>query len=181
MIQPISFLVWTENSPGVLLRLTTLFTRRKVNIESLTVSATEREGISRFTIVVQLDHVLAATVGRQIERMVDVTRVFVFADSELIHREVALFRAALSEEREREVLARYPDASVIQRGREGTLLQVSGTEALISSLLDELRNESVSEFVRSGRVAVSMTGDYQADLSRSIHELRPGASEGPDV
>ena len=80
MKQPVTFLVWTDNSPGVLLRLTSLFTRRKINVESLTVSATEQEGISRFTVTISTDPIIAATVGRQIERMIEVRRVFVFAE-----------------------------------------------------------------------------------------------------
>ena len=180
MIQPISFLVWTENSPGVLLRLTTLFTRRKVNIESLTVSETETAGVSRFTIVAKLNHVLAATMGRQIERMIEVRRVFVFTDAGVIHREVALFRAKLSEDQETALLAQFPEAKVVQRGNSGSLIEMSGTESQVSAMLAELSARGVSEFVRSGRVAVTLAGDFDADLSSSIHELRPEANQGPD-
>ena len=178
--QPVTFLVWTENSPGVLLRLTTLFTRRKINVESLTVSATETPGISRFTVVIETDPVKAATIGRQIERMIEVRRVFVFTEPDIIHREVALVRVKLSEERELAVAAAFQDAKVLQRSPNGALLQFTGTEAEISSLLAFVAHDEVTEFVRSGRIAVSSSFDYEHDLSRSLHELRAEANEGPD-
>jgi acetolactate synthase-1/3 small subunit len=180
MTQPVTFLVWTENSPGVLIRLTTLFTRRKINIESLTVSATEQPGISRFTVVIQIDLVTAATIGRQIERMIEVRRVFVFAEPDIIHREVALIRATIAADREAALTERFPAVVVLQRSTRGTLLQFTGSEDEISALREFLTNDDVVEFVRSGRIAVSASCDYEHDLSRSLHELRPAANEGPD-
>jgi acetolactate synthase-1/3 small subunit len=130
--------------------------------------------------VVNLDPVLAATVGRQVERMVEVRRVFVFMDTDIIHREVALLRASLSEEQEREILVRYPEARALQRGAGGTLLQMTGTETEIGALVTELKTIGLNEFVRSGRIAVTMSGDFERDLSQSMHEMRPTADEGPD-
>jgi acetolactate synthase-1/3 small subunit len=178
---PVSFLVWTDNSPGVLLRLTTLFTRRKINVESLTVSETEVAGTSRFTVTITVDLVTAATIGRQIERMIEVRRVFVFTEAEVLHREVALLRATLAATDEDEILQKYRSATIVQRGPRGTLLQYTGTEAEISSLIAHLSPFGITEFVRSGRIAVTPGGEYDTDLSRSLHDLRPGAGEGPDL
>jgi acetolactate synthase-1/3 small subunit len=181
MNQPVTFLVWTDNSPGVLLRLTTLFTRRKINVESLTVSATEEEGISRFTVVVTVDPIIAATIGRQIERMIEVRRVFVFTDPDVLHREVALIRAKLDLDSEREVLELFSTSSIVERGERGSLIQFTGTEGEISALLARLEPLGITEFVRSGRIAVTPGGVYDNDLTRSLHELRPGAGDGPDI
>ena len=181
MNQPVTFLVWTDNSPGVLLRLTTLFTRRKINVESLTVSATEEEGISRFTVVITTDPIIAATIGRQIERMIEVRRVFVFAEPDVVHREVALVRARLALKREQELCTAFADCKIVERGERGALIQFTGTEGEISSLLLHLQPHGITEFVRSGRIAVTSCGEYDRDLTRSLHELRPGAGEGPDV
>jgi acetolactate synthase-1/3 small subunit len=148
MIQPVTFLVWTENSPTALLRLATIFTRRRVNIESLTVSQSETVGMSRFTIVARLSHVVAATVGRQIERLIEVRRVLVSTDVELVHREVALVRARISEEKERDLMSKLSEVKVLQRSSTGVLLEVSGTESHVSSVLQELRDTSLTEFVR---------------------------------
>jgi len=181
MKQPVTFLVWTDNSPGVLLRLTTLFTRRKINVESLTVSATEQEGISRFTIAISTDPVIAATIGRQIERMIEVRRVFVFAEPDIVHREVALVRAHLQPDDEGPLRERFADCKIVERGSRGALVQFTGTEGEISSLLSHLEPHGITEFVRSGRIAVTLAGEYDNDLTRSLHDLRPGASEGPEV
>lgn len=180
MREPITFLVWTENSPGVLLRLASLFSRRKINIESLTVSETESIGASRFTIVIVIEPVLAATIGRQIERMIEVRQVIVSAESWVVHREVTLMRAVISHEEELQLQKRYPRMQVVERNESGVLLEYCGTTDEIAILSEDLRGRGLCEFVRSGRIAVTCSGDYQHDLTRSLHELRPGASEGPD-
>ena len=180
MQEPITFLVWTENSPGVLLRLASLFSRRKINIESLTVSETEAAGVSRFTIVIVIEPVLAATIGRQIERMIEVRQVIVSSDSWVVHREVTLMRALISLEDERQLQERYPRIQVVDRNDSGVLLEYCGTTDEIGAVSEDLRGRGLCEFVRSGRIAVTCSGDYKHDLARSLHELRPGASEGPD-
>ena len=181
MNEPVTFLVWTDNSPGVLLRLTTLFTRRKINVESLTVSATEEEGTSRFTVVVTVDPIIAATIGRQVERMIEVRRVFVFTEPDVLHREVALIRVKLDPVGEQEVRETFAACSIVERGERGSLIQFTGTEGEISSLVARLQPLGITEFVRSGRIAVTPGGVYDNDLTHSLHELRPGAGEGPDV
>jgi acetolactate synthase-1/3 small subunit len=181
MKEQIIFLVWTENSPGVLLRLASLFSRRKINIESLTVSETEESGISRFTIAICIEPVLAATMGRQIERLIEVRRVIVSSDSWVFHREVALMRAALAHEDESRLQARYPNLRIIERSDSNVLLECCGTTSEIAAIVQELRACGLLEFVRSGMVAVSLTGDYEHDLTHSLHELRPSAHEGPSV
>jgi acetolactate synthase-1/3 small subunit len=178
--EPITILIWADNSPGVLLRLASLFSRRKINIDSLTVSETEQVGIARFTVVIVIEPVLAATIGRQIERMVEVRRVIVSLESWVVHREVALMRALLSPDDEKQLLQRYPNLRVVDRSPQGALLECSGTTEEISALSRDLRGGGLRELVRSGRVAVTLTGDYQHDLSRSLHELRPAAEEGPE-
>lgn len=86
--------IFSENSPGVLHRITTLFTRRKLNIESLTVSETEKPGISRFTIVVVREREFAYKVADQIQRIIEVSDVYVCEDADLIFKEIALYKVA---------------------------------------------------------------------------------------
>jgi acetolactate synthase-1/3 small subunit len=181
MKELVTFLVWTENSPGVLLRLTTLFTRRKINVESLTVSVTEVAGISRFTIAIESDRVIAATIGRQIERMIDVRRVFVLTEDDIVHREVVLLRATLDDVTVGELSAQFSELRCLDRTDEGVLLQFTGDEKEIGRFLGQVEPQRISEFVRSGRIAVSRAGNYEMDLARSLHELRPEASAAPDM
>lgn len=178
MQQPITFLVWADNTPGVLIRLASLFSRRKINIDSLTVSETEIHSVSRFTIVITVSPVLAATIGRQIERMIEVRRVIVNTDESVFHREVALMRVDLSASEELDLQERYAGLRVVERNENGLLLECAATESVISTLVSELRARGLREFVRSGRIAVTARGDYADDLTRSLHELRPEASEG---
>jgi acetolactate synthase-1/3 small subunit len=113
--------------------------------------------------------------------MIEVRRIFVFQDGDVLHREVALVRSRIPKETEADLLRFHPGAAILQRGSQGTLLQVAGTEAEISRLIEHLTPFGITEFVRSGRIAVTPAGEYDTDLLRSLHDLRPGATEGPDV
>ena len=75
----------------------------------------------------------------------------------------------------------FPLLFEIERKEESALLQFTGPEEEIQRLVSYLEPYGLIEFVRSGRIAVSRTGDYESDLSRSLHELRPEASVGPDM
>jgi hypothetical protein len=70
---------------------------------------------------------------------------------------------------------------IIERSANGVLLEVCGTTPEIATIVEELRSSGLLEFVRSGKVAVTLTGDYEHDLTHSLHELRPSAEEGPSV
>ena len=85
--------VFTSNSIGLLNRITIIFTRRRINIESLTVSETERKGVSRFTIVIKhesRDEV--EKLVRQIRKIVEVLAVFGYLNDEIVYNEIALYK-----------------------------------------------------------------------------------------
>jgi len=133
MAQSFTLTAITENSPGVLHRITDLFTRRKINIESLSVSETEKKGVSRFTIVVKTEKDLAEKVVKQIKRVVEVLDAYVCRDSHLILREGALIKVNVEKPEDRaeiEALVSRYDAEV--------LLEAKG----------------IVEFIRSGRIAL---------------------------
>jgi acetolactate synthase-1/3 small subunit len=113
--------------------------------------------------------------------MVDVRRVFVFGEDDIVHREVVLLRARISQEVRSAMQRSFPLLQEIERRGDSALLQFTGAEDEIEKLLQYLEPYGLIEFVRSGRIAVSRTGDYESDLSRSLHELRPDASVGPDM
>jgi acetolactate synthase-1/3 small subunit len=97
-----------------------------------------------------------------------------------VHREVALVRVRLEQDEEPALRERFAECKIVERTARGTLVQFTGTEGEISSLLEHLEPNGITEFVRSGRIAVTLAGDYDNDLTRSLHDLRPGASEGPE-
>ena len=147
---------FTDNSPGVLHRLTTTLTRRKVNIESLTVSETEKKGVSRFTIVVKLTPELISKVTKQIDRIIEVRHAYFAENADLIFKEIAFIRVSGSPEKRHEIeeLAHRYDATVTYASNSGLLIEKSGSEDEINSLYMLLEPYGIQEFTRSGRIAV---------------------------
>lgn len=85
--------VFTENTIGILNKITTILTRRRINIESLTVSETERKGISRFTIVIRHDSREAVEkLVRQIRKVIEVLAVFGYLNDDIAFNEIAMFK-----------------------------------------------------------------------------------------
>ncbi len=149
--------VFTEDSPGVLHRITDLFTRRKINIDSLTVSATEQPGVARFTIVVTADRTILEKITRQIERVIEVRDAFLFEDSELLYKEIAFLKVETAGGEKRieleELIHRY-GGSVMYAETGFLVLEKTGTEDEINSLYTLVEPYGILEFIRSGRIAM---------------------------
>lgn len=149
--------VFTENHIGLLHRVTSIFTRRHVNIESLTVSESEVKGIHRFTIVVNTTRELADKIAAQIERHVEVIKAFVHDGAQVIHRDLALYKVnarAFESPTFGEVIARHAPRT-IAREPGYVVLEKTGTPEETTLLLEELEPFGVLEFVRSGSVALT--------------------------
>ncbi len=153
--------VFTSNSIGLLNRITIIFTRRRINIESLTVCETERVGVSRFTITIR--HEIREEVEklvRQIRKVVEVLAVFGYLNDEIVYNEIALFKVATplgGKRLEVEVLNKQFKAWVVYWGLDYVVIEKTGTEAEIQALFSYLQPYEILEFVRSGRVAVGKT------------------------
>ena len=151
---------FSENTPGVLHRIVDLFTRRKVNIESLTVSETERRGISRFTIVVLEEKDIVQKIVKQINRVIEVVDVFASENNNLVYKEIAFYKVTPSSPEKRaeiEELANRYDANVEFANAEIMVLEKAGSEDDIRSLFRLLEPHGITEFIRSGRIAVAKT------------------------
>lgn len=153
--------VFTSNSIGLLNRITIIFTRRRINIESLTVSETERTGVSRFTIVIKhesRDEV--EKLVRQIRKIVEVLAVFGYLNDEIVHNEIALFKIATplgSKPLDIETINKLHKAWIVYWGLDYVVIEITGNETDIFTFFDYLRQYEILEFVRSGRVAVGKT------------------------
>ena len=148
---------FTENSPGVLHRITVLLTRRKINIESLTVSETERKGISRFTIVVSVNPDLISTIVKQMNRIIEVVDIFVAENNALLFKEIAFYRVSTPTKEKRleiEEHAHRYGAQVAFAQDKNIVIEKTGTEEEVNSLFHLLEPYGIAEFVRSGRIAV---------------------------
>ncbi len=150
--------VFTENSPGVLHRITVIFTRRKMNIESLTVSETERKGVSRFTIVVKAEEATLEKVLKQIARIVEVLDVSAKPNNDLLFKEIAFYRVAADSPDKRtqiEELSRRYGSTIVHLSESSLVIEKTGNEEEVNSLYLLLEPYGIREFVRSGRIAIS--------------------------
>ncbi len=149
--------VFTENRIGLLTRVVSIFTRRHINIESLTVSQSSMEGIYRFTIVVIVDSEQVRKLVAQLDKQVDVLKAFYYDKDEIIYQEVALYKvptAVFANNGRIERLIRSHNARILDIEPEYTVIEKTGHQEETEALLEELKQYGIYEFVRSGRVAV---------------------------
>ncbi len=176
MKQNFTIIAFTENKPGVLYRIADLFLRRKVNIESLTVSEIETKGISRFTIVVHAESEMIEKIVKQLYRIIEVIKVFESTDRQLVYKELAFIKVSTKtpeRRREAEELALLFRAKISHVGTASLVIEKAGTEEEIDSLFTLLRPYGIKEFVRSGRIAVLKEDNL---LQGEISHVTPEAS-----
>ena len=152
-----TFAVYVDNKPGVLNRVASLFRRRAYNIESLTVGHTEREGVSRMTVVVDTDEYGARRLEAQLYKLVPVQRVDNITAAPSIARDLALIKVAATNDA-RTHLMQLVDvyrARIVDVSPESLVIETTGTEDKIDSLLEVLRPYGVIEMVRTGRVSMA--------------------------
>ncbi len=145
-----------ENKPGVLNRVASLFRRRKFNIESLNVGRTETAGISRMTIVLENKDVDARTVEANLYKLVNVIDVQDLTNQPAVVRDLALIKVKVSPEERSEVanLAAIFRANIVDVAPESVVVEITGTEDKIESLIELLRPLGIEELVRTGQVAM---------------------------
>lgn len=173
-----TIIAFTENSPGVLQRITDLVTRRKINIESLTVSETERKGISRFTIGVNADHSIMQKIVKQINRVIEVEAVHLCQNKDLIFKEIAFFKVnttVASKRAELEELAHRYGAPVIHAESDYLVIEKTGEEDDINSLFLLFEPFGIREFIRSGRIAILKHG---IPVEENVQPVKEEGSEG---
>lgn len=149
---------FSENHIGLLNRITIIFTRRQVNIESLTVSGSAIPGIHKFTIVVNDTPEKVEKVVAQIEKLVEVLRAFSHSEEEVIHQEIALYKVptkALLKGNKVEETIRSHHARILEVRPEYTVIELTGHKEETQALFDELNNYGLLQFTRSGRIAIT--------------------------
>ena len=150
--------VYSENQVGLLNQISIIFTRRQLNIESLSVSGSAIEGVHKFTITTYSDRETMEKLVKQIEKRIDVLRAFFYTDDEIIFQEVALYKGPtdkLLDDRSIEDLIRKHNARILEVNRTYTVIEKSGHPDETQSLFEELSRYDVMQFVRSGRVAIT--------------------------
>jgi acetolactate synthase-1/3 small subunit len=149
--------IYVDNKPGVLNRVASLFRRRAFNIESLTVGRTETAGMSRMTVVVDTDEYGARRLEAHLHKVVPVRRVQNITATPSIARDLALIKVAATGEARTHVmqLVDVYRARIVDVSPESLVIETTGTEDKIDSLVEVLRPYGVIELVRTGRVAMA--------------------------
>ena len=169
--QEFTITAYTENHVGLLHRLTIIFTKRKINIESLTTSESETEGIHRFTIAVTETEETVQKVVKQIEKQVEVLKAGYYKKKEVVQQELALYKLrtdSLTNGLEVERIVREHGARFLTIEKEFVVIEKAGYKRETKALFDELKGYDIIEFVRSGRIAVSRE---QYGLGKDVAEL----------
>jgi acetolactate synthase I/III small subunit len=149
---------YSENHIGLLNRITIIFTRRKVNIESLTVSESALAGISKFTIVVNEEKEKVINIVKQIEKQIEVLKAFYHTNEEMIFQEIALYKVstqALMDSDQIEKMIRKHNARILEITKEYTVIEKTGHKEETQALFNGLNQFGVLQFIRSGRIAIT--------------------------
>lgn len=164
--QEFTITVYTENHIGLLNRIAIIFSRRKINVESLNTSPSEVDGIHRFTIVIDEQEEVVAKLVRQIEKQVEVLKAYYNTNDEIVWQELALYKVSTDEIAEKvkveRLLREYGARAVVIR-KDYTVFETSGHREETNRLISVLEPHGLIEFVRSARVAI-------IKASRGFHE-----------
>ncbi|MDR1887569.1 MAG: acetolactate synthase small subunit, partial [Prevotellaceae bacterium] len=133
--------VYSENHVGLLTQISNIFTRRFINIESLTVSASAMKGVHKFTITCYSDEISIEKLVKQIEKKIDVLTAYYYLEDEIISREIALFKVTtetLLANNTIESLVNKYNAKIIEVNSLYTVIEKTGEKTEIRQLFDEL-------------------------------------------
>jgi acetolactate synthase-1/3 small subunit len=152
-----TFVVYVEDKPGVLNRVASLFRRRAYNIESLSVGHTHEPGVSRMTIVMEADDVVARLVEANLYKLVNVLRVEDVTESATVVRDLALVKVRADGGKRAQVLQLVEvfRARVIDMATDALIIEITGTEDKVDGMLEVLQPFGIIELVRAGSVAMT--------------------------
>lgn len=159
-----------EDRPGCLNRISSLFRRRGFNIESLTVGHCELPGLSRMTIVVDGATTVVEQVTKQLYKIIDVVKVTDITEDMSVHRELVLVKVHSTSSTRSEIIQIVDifRANIVDVAHDSLIVEVTGTEDKISSLIHLLKGFGIREIVRTGKVAMvrGMSGSSNGDEAK---------------
>ncbi|MDO9581403.1 MAG: acetolactate synthase small subunit [Bacteroidales bacterium] len=158
MKQEFTISLFTEDHIGILGQITIILTRRQINIDSLTASESAVKGVHLLTIVVKTTSEMIQKVARQMEKLVDVLKVFTHSSDQIIYQEIALFKISTNSLMSGNIIdhvVRAHHARILEVSPEYIVLEKTGNKTEITDLLSQLEPYGVLQFARSGRVAVT--------------------------
>jgi len=176
--QEYTITVYTENHIGLLNRIAILFSRRKINVESLNTSPSEVEGIHRFTIVINEMEDVVRKLVRQIEKQVEVLKAYYNTTDEIVWQEMALYKVPTDEIAEKvkvERLLREFGARAVVIRKDYTVFETTGHREETDKLVQVLEPYGLIEFVRSARVAIIKASSGFHEKLKEFEKMAPGA------
>ena len=167
--------VYSENQVGLLNQISIIFTRRNLNIWSLSVSASAIEGVHKFTIACRTTRENIDAVVKQIEKRIDVLKAFYYTDDEIVYQEVALYKVQtdnILDDPDFEALIRRHNAQILEINRTFAVIQKSGLYSDTQMLYEDLNRYGVLQFARSGRVAITKSTIERVNQFLEMQERR---------
>mgnify|MGYP001048092912 CR=1 FL=1 len=149
--------VLVENKSGVLARVAGLFSGRGYNIDSLNVAETEDNTMSRMTIVARGDDRILEQITKQLNKLVDVIKVYDLTSESRVEREIVLIKVS-AQAKSRSEIIQLTDifrANIVDISHDSLIIAVTGDEDKVAAMIDMLRPYGIKEVARSGKVAIS--------------------------
>ena len=163
--------IYTEHNIGILNRLSAIFLKRHINIESMTVSKSEIENVHRFTFVVKMTETNIRKIIGQLQKQIEVIKAYYHTEDEIIYHETALFKISaehLYDEKIQEKL-KFRRAHIIAITENYFVIEASGLKIDIDRMYKKLKPYGLLQFVRSGRIAISRPKMAITELLQEIN------------
>jgi acetolactate synthase-1/3 small subunit len=175
--QEYTITVYTENQVGLLNRIAIIFSRRKINVESLNTSPSEVDSVHRFTIVINETEDVVRKLCRQIEKQVEVLKAYYNTTDEIVWQELALYKVSTDEIAEKvkveRLLRQYGARAVVIR-HDYTVFETTGHREETDALIKVLEPYGLIEFVRSARVAIIKNSSGFHEKLKEFEQKEPG-------
>ncbi|ARQ68312.1 acetolactate synthase small subunit [Streptomyces marincola] len=148
--------VLVENKPGVLARITSLFSRRNFNIDSLAVGTTEHPEVSRITIVVSVEELPLEQVTKQLNKLVNVLKIVELDPSAAVHRELVLVKVRADNDTRSQIveIVQLFRAKTVDVAPEAVTIEATGSSDKLEAMLRMLEPFGIKELVQSGAIAI---------------------------
>ncbi len=169
--------VYGENQIGLLNRIAIIFVRRKINIDTMNTSPSEIVGIHRFTILIDETEEVVRKVCRQIEKQVDVLKVYFNTEEDIVWQEMALYKVSteqIAEKAKVERLLRQFGARVVAITKDFTIFETTGHREETDKLVKVLEPYGLTEFVRSARIAIMKSSRGFHEKLKEFEQRAPG-------
>jgi acetolactate synthase-1/3 small subunit len=168
--------IFTENQIGLINKIAIMFSRRKISLEGFNTSPSEIENIYRFTISVKETEMVVKNLVKQLEKIIDVIKVFYNTNDEIIWQQIALYKLPtpiiINEVKVERLLREYGAKTLVIRS-DYTVFEVTGQDEEINNLMNKFQEYCLIEFVKSSRVAIIKDSNGLHDMIMEMEKQHP--------